>query len=429
MDLSAAGLREQAFRTHGKQVTHVQYAAEQAAMAALEDMLDCRHALVLLQGPPLSGKTSILRAFLNTHREHGEAAVVNGQGLNTAALLEGMLRQFGYQLDTSSTAELLAMVRVFCLQQTTSHRSPILVIENAQDLNPSALNALCELAAMHVRGIAALKIVLVGTRPLAAMLEGESRTNLKKRLSKDHHLRPMSSDETRHYVHTKLKAAGSEAPDELFPRAICEEIWQASGGWPGIVDRLALLAIARSTTLPVSIDKIERPVLPQGTWLTSKSSGKQKAKKKEPPRVIVSSGGKTLKEIVFDRPRLLLGRSAHNDIAIDSKFISRHHALLVRYGSTTFMMDLNSTNGSFVNSKRVSNHVLIDGDILSIGHHRLKYVDPYATSREAAEDVNIADTAVMKTLDDMRTLLARENTALLPAATSEQLPTYVPGSG
>ena len=103
--------------------------------------------------------------------------------------------------------------------------------------------------------------------------------------------------------------------------------------------------------------------------------------------------------------------------------MSRHHLLLVRHGDTTFMMDLNSSNGTFVNSRRVSNHVLIDNDVITVGNHRIKFCDPYAKSRSAMSGNEFTDTAIMKTLDDMRNLLAQENTAILPVP-SENVPTY-----
>ena len=84
-------------------------------------------------------------------------------------------------------------------------------------------------------------------------------------------------------------------------------------------------------------------------------------------------------------------------------------------------MDLNSTNGTFVNSKRVSNQVLLHGDVISMGHHRIKFYDPQARSTGSVS-LDIGDTAIMKTLQDMRTLLAKENTVMLPTAT-EDLPT------
>ena len=85
-------------------------------------------------------------------------------------------------------------------------------------------------------------------------------------------------------------------------------------------------------------------------------------------------------------------------------------------------MDLNSSNGTFVNSKRVSNHVLIHDDVITLGNHRIKFNDPHATRRGSLEGLEFADTAIMKTLEDMRRLLAQENTEILPAQT-EKLPT------
>ncbi len=66
--------------------------------------------------------------------------------------------------------------------------------------------------------------------------------------------------------------------------------------------------------------------------------------------------------------------------------------------------------------------MLIDNDVITLGHHRIKFCDPYATKRGALDGDEFADTAIMKTLDDMRKLLAQENTEVLPVPT-ENLPT------
>jgi pSer/pThr/pTyr-binding forkhead associated (FHA) protein len=136
----------------------------------------------------------------------------------------------------------------------------------------------------------------------------------------------------------------------------------------------------------------------------------------------VSKDGDLLQTVPLQQLRLLIGRSEHNDLAIDSRFVSRHHMLLVRNGPSTFLMDLNSTNGTLVNSRRVSNHVLMDDDVISLGPYRIKFSDPHATRRASLEGTAFAATAIMKSLDDMRALLAREHTELIPAPT-ENLPT------
>ncbi|HNP64112.1 MAG TPA: FHA domain-containing protein [Woeseiaceae bacterium] len=423
MDLGTAGLTEQPFPTHGKPLAVVTYASKVAALEMLADTRKHRSGLSLLQGPPLSGKTTLIRGFVESLPDDHAIAVIDGKGLNTTRLLISILRQFGYDLETSSANELLGLLRVFALQQAASHEAPLLIIENTHELNPSALRALCELAELRVRTGHAVKMILVSDRSLKAMMTARAMAPIASRLVHDFHLRPMNRAETKEYLQAKLQAAGSQFPAFVFPDSICEDIWRASGGWPGIVDRVALLALARSHSLPVSLSSIEHPSLPPGTWDDTVQADVEPDRlvPAAPPRLIVTNNGSVMSDVTMTRKRILLGRSAHNDIAINSRFISRHHALLVRHASTTFLMDLNSSNGTFVNSIRVSNHVLSHDDVITIGHHRIKFHDPHATPGDVTSH-EFDDTAIMKTLEDMRNLLARENTALLPTA-SENLPT------
>jgi general secretion pathway protein A len=424
MDLGAAGLTEQPFRTHGRPLATVSYTSHNEALQVLAETCSTRNGLTLLQGPTLSGKSTLIREFVDSLPEENAVAVVDGKGLNTTSLLEAVLGQFGYTLDHSSPNELLGLLRVFAMQQAASHEPPILIIENTHALKASALRALCELAELKVRRTSALKIILVSDRPIQDLIDGPSMESIATRLTNDFHLHPMTNTEAMQYLHTKLRAAGSQVPEFVFPVAVCTELWRASGGWPGILDRIALLALAKAQTLPVPLEDIERPVLPQGTWNDAEveAAESQSTDTYAAPRLFISHEGDTLRELTFEAPRLLIGRSEHNDISIASKFISRHHALLVRHGSSTFLMDLNSSNGTFVNSKRVSNHVLIHDDVITLGNHRIKFNDPHATRRGSLDGLEFADTAIMKTLEDMRRLLAQENTEILPAQT-EKLPT------
>lgn len=424
MDLGTAGLSEQPFPTHGKPLASLSYASNEAALDVLKDTCKHRTGLSLLQGPALSGKSTLIRQFIDSMPKDCCAAVIDAKGLDTTELLISVMRQFGYRLELDSAKELLGLVRVFALQQADSHESPLLIIENTHELTPDAMHALCELAELRVRTSSALKFVLVSDRPLQSTISAQGMEAMAMRLLHDFHLRPMNQDETKYFLHTKLKAAGSEQPADVIPDEVCQELWRASAGWPGIVDRVALLALANATALPVTVENIEHPSLPLGTWA---AGGQGKAAPDEifppdPPRLIVTNNGSVMHDLTMDKSRILVGRSEHNDISINSRFVSRHHAMLVRHKTVTVLMDLNSTNGSFVNSRRVSNRVLIHEDIIKLGHHTIKFYDPSAAKREQSDGADIADTAVMKTLQDMRKQLAKENTELLPTA-SENLPT------
>ena len=424
MNLGAAGLHEQPFPTHGKPLAIITYQSQRAALDVLKETHDHRTGLSLLQGPTLSGKSILIRSYIDSIEQDCAVALVNGKGLNTTNLLLDVLHQFGYDMDLSSANELLGLLRVFALQQAASTVPPLLIIENAHELKPSALRALCELAELRVQAGSALKMVLVSDRSLEPVISSPAMQAISDRLLHDFHLHPMTRNEATDYLHEKLRAAGTDFPAFVFPNALCDELWEASGGWPGIIDRIALLALARTETLPVTSEVVERPTLPMGTWADASSDDvvAEVAVPPAPPQVIVTNNGSVIQELTMEKPRLLIGRSEHNDVSIGSRFISRHHALLVRHGNATFLMDLNSTNGTFVNAKRVSNHVLLHDDVITVGHHKIKFDDPFATRRHDLDGAEFADTAIMKTLEDMRNLLAQENTELLPAA-SEDLPT------
>ncbi len=424
MDLASAGLRDQPFRTHGKPATLVPYSSFRAALSALERARRAPMGITLLQGPPLSGKSTLIRKYLGALPDDVSAALLNGAGLDRQNLLESLLRQFGYTIEFDSPEELFAMLRMFVLHQTATHSPPVIIVENAHALNRSARRAIGQLAALKVRHFTAVRLVLAGDRSLADLPASPEFEGSCLRIAGDIHLRPLAMDETSGYLHAKLRAAGNMTPEYVFPQSVCNELWRATGGWPGVLDRVALLALAKAQALPVSIDCIERPTIPRGTWedVAETRIDAPTDEPTPPPTLLVSHDGKLLQTVELTSQRLLIGRSEHNDIAVESRFVSRHHLLLVRNGGSTILMDLNSTNGTFVNSKRVSNHVLIHDDVISVGHHRLKYSDPHATRRGSVEGSEFVETAVMKTLADMRSLLARENTAILPVP-SENEPT------
>jgi len=91
-----------------------------------------------------------------------------------------------------------------------------------------------------------------------------------------------------------------------------------------------------------------------------------------PARVLIRTDGNTDYVHVLGR-RTRIGRGSDNEIVLDTKHISRYHAVLLAGPNHTSIEDLKSTNGVFVNGKRVARHVLKDGDRVTIGKSRFRY--------------------------------------------------------
>jgi len=92
-------------------------------------------------------------------------------------------------------------------------------------------------------------------------------------------------------------------------------------------------------------------------------------------KLILSMDNLVLKEILLNKERTSIGRKAHNDIQIDNLAISGEHAVIVTILNDSFLEDINSTNGTFVNGQQVKKHFLQHNDVIELGKYRLKYVN------------------------------------------------------
>ena len=109
-------------------------------------------------------------------------------------------------------------------------------------------------------------------------------------------------------------------------------------------------------------------------------------------RLILSLDGQVLAEYNMSKERYTLGRLPDNDVRIDNAAVSGHHALIINILNDSFLEDLNSTNGTYVNGKLIKKHALQHGDVITIGHHHLRFVD---TQMEGADQDEFEKTMVI----------------------------------
>lgn len=93
--------------------------------------------------------------------------------------------------------------------------------------------------------------------------------------------------------------------------------------------------------------------------------------------------GKVLREVLLEKERCTIGRLPENDVHLDDKAASSRHAAILTILNDSFIEDLGSTNGTFVNGKVIKKHALGDGDVITIGRHELKF---QATQGRADDD-------------------------------------------
>jgi len=108
-------------------------------------------------------------------------------------------------------------------------------------------------------------------------------------------------------------------------------------------------------------------------------------------KLIVTDGSGKTQDIPLDKERVTIGRHPDNDISLNDKAVSGHHAVVITILQDSFLEDLDSTNGTQVNSKQIAKHPLSNGDVISIGRNTLKYEN----EQSAAED-DFEKTMILK---------------------------------
>jgi len=102
-------------------------------------------------------------------------------------------------------------------------------------------------------------------------------------------------------------------------------------------------------------------------------------------RLILSLDNQVLAEYNMTKERYTIGRLPDNDVRIDNPAVSGHHSLIINILNDSFLEDLNSTNGTYVNGKLIKKHALQHGDVITIGHHQLRFSDQQVTENDQDE--------------------------------------------
>ena len=92
-------------------------------------------------------------------------------------------------------------------------------------------------------------------------------------------------------------------------------------------------------------------------------------------RLVLTLDGQVMAEYNMNKERYTVGRLPDNDIRIDNPAVSGHHSLIINILNDSFLEDLNSTNGTYVNGKLIKKHALQHGDVITVGHHQLRFVE------------------------------------------------------
>jgi general secretion pathway protein A len=378
------------------------------AKAYMESTIWFTDGFVVITGEIGAGKTTLIETFLRELQTDVIVAQVSQTQLSPTEFLQTVLVQFGFSPFNMKKAEVLATLNQFLVEQHISGRKVLLIVDEAQNLSNRVLEEVRMLSGVETTKDKALRIILAGQPELSDKLNSPELVQLTQRVRLRFHLTALSKAETNSYIEHRLEVAGSQGR-RIFAEDTFATMYRYTGGVPRLVNTLcdtALMAAFGRDKDTVDAEELNAAI-EELQWVEFASSTNRMkamidvdrtgshaivAPQTVVGRILLASEGKTVVERELRPGRLVIGRTVDNDLQIDSKFISRHHCQIVTQADSCLIEDLNSTNGIFVQSKRVRRHNLNDGDVVQVGQHEIMYIDERAPRVRHAEH---AETAVI----------------------------------
>jgi general secretion pathway protein A len=359
------------------------------AKAYMESTIWFTDGFVVITGEIGAGKTTLIETFLRELQTDVVIAQVNQTQLSPTAFLQTVLVQFGFSPFNMKKPEVLATLNQFLVEQHGSGRKVVLIVDEAQNLSNRVLEEVRLLSGVETTKEKVLRIILAGQPELNEKLNSPELLQLTQRVRLRFHLAALTPAESTAYIDHRLEVAGSQGR-RIFAEDTYATIYKYTGGVPRLINTLCdtcLMAAYGKDKDSVTSQELDEAIRElQWVEFASGTNRLQIPNMDHSPsasgesavvvgRILLANEGKTVGERELRPGRMVIGRTADNDLQIDSKFISRHHCQIVTQADSCLIEDLNSTNGIFVKSKRVRRHNLNDGDVVQVGQHEIMYID------------------------------------------------------
>lgn len=377
------------------------HSAHQAARKLDRVLANQLHCL-FLSGPPGVGKSTLVGQRLRELKQ-GDICWVKPGLENRELLLAQLIGDLGLGVIDGTITELRRIVEVFLRHQAGNGQPTFIVADGLERLSVPVLRELESIGQLRLKHRPIVHLILLTRNDdlvsnLLPQLDGGRFAPVAHQ-----RLTGFTLDETQTYLHACLQGAGCSWPDDLLPPDVVVDVQAFTHGVVGDINALCRQVLDRLAERPRHADRpprVTRALLKEtanalhlrydpGPWERAEAELSAEAVRVSDPaelrieaaRLVVSSGGRQVADIVLDRPRMVLGRDSTCDISLDSRYVSRYQNLFMETGEGWVLIDLNSTNGCFVNGRRVREHHLHDGDLIAVGQHQLRFRS--ATAQQA----------------------------------------------
>ena len=231
---------------HRKALSYLQYGVQENA------------GFTLMTGEVGSGKTTLLRDIINNISSDVTLSMVFNTRVDGHQLIAMINSDFGLQTEGKDKVQLLKELNDFLLEECTSNRQPIIIIDEAQNLSEEGLEEIRLLSNLEADNFKMVQIILVGQPELKQIIAQPSLRQLRQRISISCHLNPLNREESEEYIYHRLATVGSR-DCVAFLDGVVDEIFRFSGGVPRLINLICdflLLSAFVEETREINMDLV-----------------------------------------------------------------------------------------------------------------------------------------------------------------------------